>query len=91
MKPSKKIQQALDLPNICNVNPRSIYNKQDEFHEFVNQESIDLIFMSESWERKNLTLDKIIKLDNYEIISNVNQRKGPGGRPAIIANSEKSI
>ena len=89
MKPSKKLQQALELPNICNINPRSIYNKQDEFREFVNQESIQLIFMSESWERKNLPLDKIINLENYEIISNVSQRKGPGGRPAIIANSEK--
>ena len=44
--------------------------------------------MSESWERDNLTLDKVIKLENYTIISNVHQRRGIGGRPAIIANTE---
>ena len=45
--------------------------------------------MSESWELDNLTLDKIIKLDDFEIISNVSQRKNPGGRPAIIVNKRK--
>ena len=45
--------------------------------------------MSESWERENLTLDEIIKLDEHEVISNVAQRTGKGGRPAIIANKVK--
>ena len=40
--------------------------------------------MSESWERAELTLEEVIKLDDYEITSNVYQRKGVGGRPAII-------
>ena len=45
--------------------------------------------MSESWERENLTLDQIIKLDDFSIISNVSQRSGVGGRPAIFANNKK--
>ena len=45
--------------------------------------------MSESWEREQETLDKVIKIDNYKIISNVHQRKGKGGRPAIIVNERK--
>ena len=45
--------------------------------------------MSESWERENETLDKVIKLDDFEIISNVFQRNGVGGRPAIVVNSKK--
>ena len=45
--------------------------------------------MSESWERESLTLEKVIKLKNYEVISNVNQRKGQGGRPAIIVDKTK--
>ena len=81
--------QALNLPVICNLNPRSIYNKVDEFSTFVEQESVDLLFMSESWERDNLTLDKIIKLENHTIISNVSQRSGTGGRPAIFVNNKK--
>ena len=89
IKRSNNVFQALDLPTLCNMNPRSVYNKRDEFHEFVKEEEIDLLFMSESWERDNLTLDKIIKLDDFEIISNVSQRKNPGGRPAIIVNKRK--
>ena len=71
------------------MNPRSVYNKIDEFHDFVKEEEVDLLFMSESWERQNLTLDKIIKLEDFEIISNVSQRKEVGGRPAIIVNKKK--
>ena len=50
------------LPTICNLNPRSIYNKVHEFHEFVRNEEIDIIFMSESWEREQLCLEEIINL-----------------------------
>ena len=88
-KKSSKASQSLDLPIICNMNPRSIYNKIDEFHEFVNQESVDILFLSESWERENLTLDEIINLEDHQVISNVNQRSGVGGRPAIVANKVK--
>ena len=48
-----------------------------------------MIFISESWERENKTLDKIIQLEDHTIISNVFQRKGAGGRPAIVANHKK--
>ena len=50
---------------------------------------LDVIFISESWERENKTLEQIIELDDYTIVSNVFQRKGIGGRPAIIANNKK--
>ena len=86
---SDKYFQALNLPVLCNMNPRSVYNKIDEFHEFVTEEEVDVIFLSESWERENLTLDQIINLEDHEVISNVNQRIGAGGRPAIIANKKK--
>ena len=45
--------------------------------------------MSESWEREKLTLKDIIKLEDHEVISNVFQRTGMGGRPAIIVNRKK--
>ena len=54
--------QALNLPVICNMDPHSVYNKLEEFETFVKEESVDLLLMSESWERENLTLDQIIKL-----------------------------
>jgi hypothetical protein len=84
VKRSNKLVQAFDLPKVLNLNPRSIYNKINEFVTFVDEEEIDLVCMSESWERENLTLDKVIKMDDFKVLSNVHQRKGKGGRPAII-------
>ena len=66
-----------------------MYNKIDEFHTFVKEEEVDLLLMSESWEREYLTLNQIIKLEDHTVISNVSQRKGKGGRPAIIVNHTK--
>ena len=91
VKRSDKICQALSLPKVLNLNPRSIYNKLEEFVTFVKEEEIDLTCMSESWEREEKTLDKVIELDDYSIISNVFQRRGTGGRPAIIVNSKKFL
>ena len=91
IKRSNKTLQALELPTIVNLNPRSVYNKIDEFHTLVSELEADLIFMSESWERENCTLDQIIDLENYQIISNVYQRTGMGGRPALIINENKFI
>ena len=65
----KKIEQSINLPKVMNLNPRSIYNKIDEFVTFVKEEDIDLVFMSESHERayptkmgKNQTLKEIIQI-----------------------------
>ena len=57
-----------------NINPRSIYNKSEEFSLLLEQYEADIICMSESWERPNMTLDQLLNLDNYEIISNVVKR-----------------
>ena len=76
-------------PKVLNLNPRSIYNKKKEFVTFVNEEQVDLVCISESWERENLTLDEVIKIPDYTVISNVFQRNGQGGRPAIVANNKK--
>ena len=89
MKRSSKAIEALELPSVINLNPRSVYNKVNEFHNLVTELAVDLIFMSESWERESLTLDQIIDLDNYQVISNVYQRTGVGGRPALIIKEEK--
>jgi hypothetical protein len=52
IKPSNKTFQALSLPKVLNLNLRSIYNKLEEFSTFVKEEEVDLICMSESWERE---------------------------------------
>ena len=67
VKRSNKVGQALDLPKVLNLNPRSIYNKAGEFVTFVEEEQVDLISMSESWECEELTLDELIKIDDFYI------------------------
>ena len=89
VKPSNNVSQALSLPKVLNLNPRSIYNKREEFSTFVKEEELDLICMSERWEREELTLQEVIEIEDFTVISNVHQRRGKGGRPAIIANSKK--
>ena len=86
---TNKLKQAQALPTLCNINPRSLYNKVDEFHEFVLNEEVDVVFLSESWERENLKLNEIINLKDFEVIANVSQRTGSGGRPAIVVNKKK--
>ena len=61
----------------------------NEFVTFVNEEQIDLVCMYESWEQENLTLENGISIEDFKVISNVSQRKGTGGRPAIVVNSKK--
>ena len=89
VKRSDKIIEALSLPKVLSMNPRSIYNKLAEFVTFVKEEEVSLICISESWERKEKPLEQVIRLENHKIISNVHQRHGPGGRPAIIADTTK--
>ena len=89
IKRCNKTSQALNLPKVLNLNPRSIYNKVVEYVNFVQEEEVDLTCISESWERGNQPLNEILSMEDYEIISNVFQRKGIGGRPAIIANKKK--
>ena len=77
--------EALQLPVIANINPRSVYNKVNQLKTFIEHEDVDLVYLSESWERENETLDQLINLDSHTVVSNVYQRPTGvvGGRPAI--------
>ena len=66
--------EALQLPVIANINPRSVYNKVNQLKTFIEHEDVDLVFLSESWERENETLDQLINLDSHTVVSNVYQR-----------------
>lgn len=48
------VLQSVELPVVMNLNPRSIYNKTDEFYLFLEQYQADVVCLSESWERDNL-------------------------------------
>ena len=81
--------QAINLPVVININPRSIYNKSEEFSLLLEQYSADLICMSESFERENRPLQELLQLEDYEIISMVKRRDFKGGNPAILVNKQK--
>ena len=49
---SNNVIEAFSLPTVINLNPRSVYNKIDEFHALVQEEDVDIVVMSESWERE---------------------------------------
>ena len=46
-------------------------------------------YLCQSWEREHLKLNEIIHLDSHTVISNVYQRTGQGGRPALVVNKDK--
>ena len=52
-KLTKKLSQALNLPKVMNLNPRSAMNKIVELETFIKEEEIDLAFISESHDREN--------------------------------------
>ena len=89
IKRNNVILQSMELPVIMNINPRSIYNKTEEFSVLLDQYSADLITISESWERENLPLSELLQLENYRVITNVKQREFKGGKPAILVNEDK--
>ena len=64
-------------------------NKLEELQTFIEEESIDCAFISESHETENKHLSDMIKLEDHLVISNPFQRKGKGGRPALIVNKVK--
>ena len=82
---------AVHLPSVMNINPRSIYNKVNEFLTLVEQYESDLICMSETWDRVTLPLENLIQLDGYKVITAVNPRNFKGGKPALIINENKYI
>ena len=44
-----------------------------QLNTLIEEENLDVIFGSESWERDNLILREIIKLESHTVISNVHQ------------------
>ena len=87
-KLSNKVLEALVLPSCMNFNPRSIYNKLNEFLTFIKEQSIHCVFISESWERPKFNLTQLIEIEDFTVISNPHQRQGQGGRPALVINTK---
>ena len=83
------ILQSLHLPVVMNLNPRSLYNKTADFHDIIEQYEADVICVSESWGRENLSVEKLLNLPNHRVLKSPVQRDFRGGKPVIIVNEEK--
>ena len=46
---NNKLFTALQLPKVLNLNPRSLYNKKENFKTFLLEREIDVACVSESW------------------------------------------
>ena len=91
IKRSNKVLEATNLPTFMLLNPRSIYNKYQEFWTMMEQMEIDICAISESWDREDLPLEEILEKEGYRVLKNVSQRRGKGGKPALIIKEEKFI
>ena len=89
IKRSNKAVQALDLPTVININPRSLNNKIEAFKTYMEEEEVDLAIISESHEQEDKLLVNNFQMENFQVISNVHQRRGKGGRPALVVNNAK--
>ena len=61
---SRKVLAATRLPVVVNLNPRSVYNKKEEFKTMMEQLDVDVCTMSESWDREEAGLETVIMMDN---------------------------
>ena len=85
---NKLVDDALHLPLVINLNPRSVYNKVEEFKTMIEQMECGLCFISESWDRADKSLEDIIQMENFAFIKNTKQRSGQGGKPAIFVSTK---
>ena len=70
IKRSQNVFQAIELPKVLNLNPRSAMNKIQVITTFIEEEDIDIAFISESHDRENKKLEDNIKLETHTVISN---------------------
>ena len=87
-KRNLKVLQASSLPLVAVLNARSVYNKPENLKTFMNELGVEVGIILETWEREELSLEKLLNMPNYEIQSfrrqKVKGNKQPGGACAII-------
>ena len=92
IKRNNKITEAGNLPIVVNLNPRSLYNKADEFKTLISQTDASLCLISESWDRSHVQggsrLEDVIKIEGYRWVQNVVQRGKKGGKPVMLINEK---
>ena len=84
------VNKCSGLPSVICLNPRSLYGKEDDVGLIIQEYSVDLAAVSESWNRVSQPITAAqLNLENYEVITGVNQRHCRGGKPLLIINTLK--
>ena len=89
----KRLNTASSMPLICVANARSLYNKCTNFKHILHELGIELAIISETWEREEISLEQLMNLQQYKIISFKRPKKKanrqPGGGAAIFYNENR--
>ena len=92
LKTIKRIPQSsspIILPTVININPRSLYGRQDSLAEVIEEYEGEIVTVSESWNREDDPLTGLIDIEDFEMFMNVKQREQRGGKPLILVNTKK--
>jgi hypothetical protein len=57
----------------------------------MEQLSVGVCFISESWDRESLGIEDAIAIEGYRVIKNVLQRKRKGGKPALVISESNYL
>merc|ERR1712030_216728 len=82
----------MGLPLCMVLNARSLYNKTENFKKILYQIGPDITIVSETWERQKETLNQLLPLDQFQIISYKRKplsNRQPGGGCAIFYNHRR--
>ena len=73
------------------TNARSAYNKKSSLCELLYQIRPTFLILTETWERENHSLDKLLNSRVYKSISYLRKNRSPGGGCAIIYQNNNQV
>ena len=85
--PFHDVQSSL-LPLCLTINCRSAGNKSDNLRELLYRIGPSITILSETWERKTLRLDDILRSRHFKTVSYYRKNRAPGGGAAIVYNDK---
>ena len=91
----RRVKTASSLPLICMTNARSLYNKSTNLKHLLNELGIEIALISETWERQEMSLESLLNLQKYKVISYKRPKRKanrqPGGGAAIVYDDDRFI
>ena len=85
----KKVHETSDNLRLCVLNPWSVRNKADEINDFILDQGLDLLAVTETWLSGDITDNPIISAllpAGFSILQNPRQSRG-GGTAVIYRDS----